>query len=87
MLKALEKPLKAFEKQFQELDWSGKMRALRVLQGMTQGQLGEKLGTSDQVVRSWECKWKKPNSDNRYLIAKALGVEEYDIFPRPDKKG
>lgn len=55
----------------------------RESKGLTQQQLGERLGTSDVTVSRWETRQRQPNDDARAAIAEALGIEPVDLFRHP----
>ncbi len=60
------------------------LRNLRLERGMTQLQLAQKLGVSDQTIRGWENRGSQPSYEVLCKIAKVfevtvgqlLGVEE-----------
>lgn len=56
------------------------MEALRILSGMSKDDLVEKIGTSTQIYNNWVRARFVPIKANRRAIAKALGVQEEEIF-------
>lgn len=58
----------------------------REKRGLTQIQLGERLGTSDVTVSRWETGKRKPDLDAQAAICEALGgnLQPVDLFRHPD---
>lgn len=52
-----------------------RIRQVRMARGMTQAQLGKKIGLSADRVQKYENGYRKPKDDMLKKIAKALGVE------------
>lgn len=52
-----------------------RMRRIRTALGLTQGELGEKIGLSADRVQKYENGFRKPKADMLRKIANALGVE------------
>lgn len=52
----------------------------RLLLGMNQTQLAEKMGVKRQVVNRWEKGHVVPNSINLIKACKVLGLNIYDFF-------
>lgn len=52
-----------------------RMRRIRTALGLTQGELGEKIGLSADRVQKYENGFRKPKADMLRKIADALGVE------------
>jgi len=67
------------------MDFKRILKELRIERGLTQAQLGEKIGFSDAVIRGWENKGYEPSYEVLCKLAKIfevtvgqlLGVEEY----------
>ena len=53
-----------------------RMRRIRTALGMTQGELGAKIGLSADRVQKYENGFRKPKADMLGKIADALGVEK-----------
>jgi transcriptional regulator with XRE-family HTH domain len=57
----------------------------RESKGLTQQQLGDRLGTSDVTVSRWETRTRRPDLDAQAAIAEALGLSDpMDLFRHPD---
>lgn len=52
--------------------------------GLTQKQLGERLGVSDVTVSRWETGERKADKDVLAAICEALGIPLAAIFRHPD---
>ncbi len=52
----------------------------RKLCGMTQQELAEKMGISQQQLSQWECNKFEPTVSSIVAIAKALDVSYDDLF-------
>ena len=57
-----------------------KIRALRFKAGLTQEQLGEKLGVGAQAVSKWETAAAMPDISTLPLLAETFGVSIDDLF-------
>lgn len=57
------------------------IRAERRKAGMTQAELGGKLGISGAAVAQWENNLRKPKKETLWRIAAALGVNPFDLSP------
>ena len=55
------------------------IKAARKKAGLTQRQLGEKLGISYQAVAQWENDLRNPKIESLRAIANALGVPARDL--------
>ena len=55
------------------------MKAARVANDLTQGQLAEKLGVSTQTIKNYELKKHKVPYEMAIKIAETLGFELDDI--------
>ncbi|MBZ5500130.1 MAG: helix-turn-helix transcriptional regulator [Acidobacteriia bacterium] len=60
------------------------LRAMRVFRGMTQGELGQKIGKSQAWVCQLERGLQIPTDIDVALICRALNVSPDTIFPKPD---
>lgn len=56
-----------------------RIREIRKSRGLTQKELGERLGLSHQSIAQWENDLRKPKSETILKIACALGVRYEDI--------
>lgn len=67
----------------------------REQRGLTQKQLGERLGVSDMTISRWEnstgghkntrTNQALPNTDVLAAIAEALGIEPADLYRHPEQ--
>ncbi len=62
-----------------------RIKAARKKAGMTQKELGEKLGLSFQSIAQWENDLRNPKYDTLQRIAAALGVEWTDLVPTSEQ--
>lgn len=69
-----------FDEKYKNASWNKRMEALRVLSGMSRGELAEKIGTSSHIYNNWANARFTPIRTNRKAIARALGVPEEEIF-------
>lgn len=56
-----------------------RIREVRKSRGLTQKELGERLGLSYQSIAQWENDLRKPKSETILKIASALGVRYEDL--------
>lgn len=59
------------------------LKVLRAKKDVSQQELGEKLGVSQNTVSSWEKGYTKPSTKNMLKMADFFGIslsEVYDIF-------
>lgn len=64
-----------------DYEWvSKKMKALRGLHGLTQQDLGDKIGQSKQSIYNYENGKKEPTIKTLYKIAAALNIEFDDLI-------
>lgn len=61
------------------MDVGAEIKKARKNSGLTQKELGEKLGVSQQQVAQYESNARTPKLDTLARIAKALGVTAYDL--------
>ena len=59
---------------------SKKIKELRVLNNITQKQLGDLLGISDRAVSKWESGLSKPSGQNLISLAKVFNVPVESFF-------
>lgn len=57
----------------------------RESRGLTQDQLGDRLGTSDVTISRYETGKRKPDLNAQAAIAEALGIDPFDLFRHPDQ--
>lgn len=60
-----------------------RIKAARRAAGITQKELGEKLGISFQSVAQWENDLRNPKIETLQRLADALGVPVADLLPEP----
>ena len=53
---------------------------LRKQRGLTQEELGEKLGVSGQAVSKWESGKSDPSTTNLMALAKLFGLSPEDLL-------
>lgn len=58
-----------------------RIKAARKAAGLTQQELGEKIGSPDITIRQWESGKREPNLRMIYKVASALGVHVSVFFP------
>lgn len=51
--------------------------------GLTQKQVGERLGVSDVTISRWETGERRPDLNAQAAYAEALGVELPDLYRHP----
>nr|MBQ4319874.1 L-serine ammonia-lyase, iron-sulfur-dependent, subunit alpha [Clostridia bacterium] len=67
-----------------KLNFSEKMIALRKSLGLTQAELGKRLGISNRAVSKWENDMSYPSIDSLYKLCRMFGVEiEYFFSETP----
>jgi transcriptional regulator with XRE-family HTH domain len=57
-----------------------RLRRLRLEKGLTQTQLGDKVGLSKRMMAHYEKHATRPPADNVALLAHALGVKVEDLL-------
>ncbi|MBX3302072.1 MAG: helix-turn-helix transcriptional regulator [Nitrospira sp.] len=57
-----------------------RIKTVRQRNGLTQDQLAEQVGLSPKYISGIERGVENPTMDNLIRLAKALGVETYDLF-------
>jgi transcriptional regulator with XRE-family HTH domain len=57
----------------------------RVLRGLTQQQLADRLGASDVTVSRWETSARQPDLNAQAAVAEALGIDVFDLRRHPDQ--
>jgi transcriptional regulator with XRE-family HTH domain len=55
--------------------FAGRLRELREAAGLTQEQLGERVGVKREAVARWEAGKREPGWSNVLALAEALGVD------------
>ena len=63
-----------------------RIKAARKMKGLSQEQLGEKLGVSFQAVSTWETGKNIPDADHLPLLAKALDLSLDALFSPEEKQ-
>jgi len=56
------------------------IRSRRVLAGLTQSQLAERIGGSEIGIRTWERAASAPSLETFLLLADALGVDAKELL-------
>lgn len=56
----------------------------RKSRGLSQTDLGNRLGTSDVTVSRWETGARKPDLSAQAAIAEALDIDVFDLRRHPD---
>lgn len=57
----------------------------REKRGLTQKQLGERLGVADMTVSRWERNTSQLNTSVLAAVAEALDIEPADLYRHPDQ--
>jgi transcriptional regulator with XRE-family HTH domain len=60
---------------------ASQIKKYRKLAGLTQKELGEKIGVKHNTISSYESGTNEPEQDMLFKIANALGVSINDLFP------
>lgn len=55
--------------------------------GMTQAELGKKLGISGAGIAQWENNLRKPKKETLWRIASALNTNYLNLFPEDERAG
>ncbi len=61
------------------------IRGRREAAGMTQAELGKRLGVRQSAIAQWEAGDKNHTTDKLPLLAEALGCGVGDLFRAPDQ--
>lgn len=56
-----------------------RIRAARTYAGLTQLELGERIGRDHRTIHRWEYAQRVPNLDDLLLLADAMGVDVADL--------
>ena len=56
-----------------------RLREARIEAGLTQVQLGERVGRDHRTIHRWEYAYRSPSLDDLLLLADALGVPLADL--------
>lgn len=56
------------------------IKRMRIEKNMTQQELGQKLGVSQQMIGQWETGKANPKKETIEKIAKALDVDPYSLY-------
>jgi transcriptional regulator with XRE-family HTH domain len=70
-----------------DTQFGSRVKNLRILQQLTQKELGEKIGTSAQLVQSIEASRRGISAGTLYGLSKALGVGMDELYTGNDKTG
>lgn len=66
---------------------AAKIKEYRKLRGLTQKELGEKIGVKHNTISSYENGTNEPEQDLLFKIANALNISINDLFPETTSKG
>ena len=66
------------------MEFSTKLRNLRIQRGLTQMELAEKLGTSQSSITSWESARREPDFATVRRLAEFFGVPMIALLPSDD---
>ena len=58
-----------------------KLKWLRMTSGLTQFELGQKLGVSEKLVSAWETCRADPGTDTCFRIAKIFNTDVSELWP------
>jgi HTH-type transcriptional regulator, cell division transcriptional repressor len=67
--------------------WGERLLAARTAAGLTQSQLADALGVTQQRVSHWENGHGAPRDKYRPIMAGILGVTVYHLFPYEEPNG
>lgn len=62
-----------------------RLKAARLLKGLSQQKLGQELGVTFQQIQKYENGKNRLSASRLFLAAEALGVEPSYFFTRPDR--
>jgi Zn-dependent peptidase ImmA (M78 family)/DNA-binding XRE family transcriptional regulator len=63
-----------------------RIRRAREMQGLTQGELGERIGRTQTAISYWEAGRRSPDVEDIVAVAEALDVEVTHFFERTESK-
>lgn len=66
------------------LIWGNNLREARKAADLTQAELAELLGTTQQAIAKWETGKSVPRDETRWRLASELGVPAHELFPAPE---
>ena len=66
--------------QIERTTWNQKITMLRNIQGLTQKQFADKIGTTPKNLWMWELGKSYPRESSKKAIARACNVKESEIF-------
>ena len=61
------------------------LRTIRKRQGLTQKELGDRLGITYACITQWECGARQPKLSSLHRLAGALGVSVEDLL-KPEER-
>lgn len=70
----------SFANTIEKLPWNKKMIVARTLQGLTQKQAADKIGTTQKMIWMWETGRSSPRKMSQTAIAKAYEVNREELF-------
>ncbi|WP_329291846.1 helix-turn-helix transcriptional regulator [Streptomyces pseudovenezuelae] len=60
-----------------------RIRAARTHAGLTQLELGNRIGRDHRTIHRWEYGQRVPSLDDLLLLADATGIQPQDLFQQP----
>ena len=60
------------------------LQSIRIQKGLTQGQLGEKIGLTNKAISAWEAGTRGPDINDLFKLVEALGVSADYLLGRSD---
>jgi transcriptional regulator with XRE-family HTH domain len=60
------------------------IREWREIRGLTQQQLGDRVGASDVTIARWEGRKRRPDLGALAAISEALGIHQTALYRHPD---
>lgn len=66
------------------MNYSDKIRNLRIQRGLTQMEMAERLGTSQSAITSWECGRREPDFATLRKLANFFNVPLSALLPSDD---
>jgi transcriptional regulator with XRE-family HTH domain len=65
-------------------DWGARVRAEREAQGLTQAELADKAGVSQQMISAIERGTFGAGDETRRALARVFGKRPVELFPYPE---
>lgn len=70
-----------------KVSFGARLKAARLQAGLTQEQLGARLGKGQREISAWECDRCVPGLRRLPAIAAALGITEGELFSIQAERG